>query len=125
MLPNEYRLKRMKDFEILFKEGWFVAGNLLTAKIWKFNLEKYPKRDYKEDDLKIGFVVGLKVSKRAVDRNRLKRQMREVVRLLLKEVKIKNGFMIALMAKPEMLGVEYETVEKEVLNILKKGNLLK
>lgn len=125
MLPQEYRLKRMKDFEILFKEGWFVAGNLLTAKVWRFDVEKYKDRDYKVDDLKIGFVVGLKVSKRAVDRNRLKRQMREVVRLLLKEEKIRKGYMMAIVAKPEMLGVDYETVEQEVLNILKKGNLLK
>ena len=125
MLPNEYRLKRMKDFEILFKEGWFVGGNLLTAKVWKINVEKYQKRDYKESDLKIGLVVGLKVSKKAVDRNRLKRQMREVVRLLLKDGKIKTGYMVAIVAKPIMLGVEYETVEKEVLDILKKGSLLK
>lgn len=125
MLPQEYRLKRMKDFEILFKEGWFVAGNLLTAKVWKINVEKYKKRDYKESDLKIGFVVGLKVSKKAVERNRLKRQMREVVRLLLKEGKIKSGYMIALVVKPEMLGADYEIVEKEVLDIFKKGNLLK
>ena len=55
MLPKEYRLKRMKDFEILFKEGWFVNDEFLTAKIWKITPEKYPKRDYKEDDLKIGF----------------------------------------------------------------------
>lgn len=115
----------MKDFEILFKEGWFVVGNLLTAKVWRFDVEKYKDRDYKEDDLKIGFVVGLKVSKKAVDRNRLKRQMREVVRLLLKDDKIRKGYMVALVAKPQMLGVEYKTVEQEVLNILKKGNLLK
>ena len=125
MLPQEYRLKRMKDFEILFKEGWFVAGNLLTAKVWKINVEKYQKRDYKESDLKIGLVVGLKVSKKAVERNRLKRQMREVVRLLLKEGEIKSGYMVALVAKPEMLGAEYKIVEKEVLDIFKKGNLLK
>lgn len=125
MLPHEYRLKRMKDFEILFKEGWFINGNLLTAKVWKINVEKYKKRDYKDGDLKIGFVVGLKVSKKAVERNRLKRQMREVVRLLLKDDKIKNGYMIAFVAKPGMLGADYKIVEKEVLDIFKKGGLLK
>lgn len=125
MLPQEYRLKRMKDFEILFKEGWFVSGKLLTAKVWKINTEKYQDRGYKEDDLKIGFVVGLKVSKKAVDRNRLKRQMREVVRLVLKEGKIKTGYMVAIVAKPELLSVDYKEVEKEVMDLLKKANLLK
>ena len=115
----------MKDFEILFKEGWFVNDEFLTAKIWKITPEKYPKRDYKEDDLKIGFVVGLKVSKKAVDRNLLKRRMREVVRLLLADNKIRVGFMVALIAKPNMLGLDYKEIEASVLSVLKKGCLLK
>ncbi len=123
MLPKEYRLKKMKDFEILFKEGWFVNGEIFTAKVWKINAEKYPRRKYTEDDLKIGFVVGLKVSKSAVKRNRLKRRMREVVRLALKNQKLKKGFMVAIIAKPEALSKDYEEIEKGVVDILDKAKL--
>ncbi len=125
MIPQQYRLKRMKDFEILFKEGYFVVSDLITAKIWKIEPEKYSRRGYNKTDLKIGFVVGLKVSKKAVWRNRLKRQMREVVRLLLKEDKIRAGFMAALVAKPGALGKEYEEIAKSIMVVLKKGNMLK
>ena len=90
MLPKEYRLKQMKDFEILFKEGRFVAGRIVNAKIWKIEPEKYPKRGYQDTDLKVGFVASVEHEKRAVARNRVKRQMRESVRLLVKDNKIKK-----------------------------------
>lgn len=125
MLPQQYRLKRMKDFEILYKEGYFVNSSLVTAKIWQIEPEKYPRRAYTKDDLKIGFVVSTRVDKRAVVRNRLKRQMREAVRLLLKDGKLKSGFLIAFMAKKEMIGVEYKEIEKSLIDVLKKAWVLK
>lgn len=114
----------MKDFEILFKEGQFVGGSLLTAKVWRIEPEKYPRRGYTREDLKIGFVVSTKVSKSAVKRNRVKRQMREVVRLLLKEGKVKCGFMIAIMAKPEIMGKEYEEIERSVVELLRRARVI-
>ena len=114
----------MKDFDILFKEGRFVGGALVTMKMWKIDPEKYPLRKYSVDDLKIGFVVSKKVHKSAVKRNRLKRQMREVVRLLLKENKLKHGFMISIMAKAEMLGKTYKEIEESVVGGLKRAGVL-
>lgn len=124
MIPRANRLKHMKDFEILFNEGRFVGGALVNAKVWKIDPEKHPRRDYAADDLKIGFLVGKKVHKGAVRRNRLKRQMREVVRLLLKEEKLKSGFMVALMAKQEMLGKEYKEIEKDIHAALERAKIL-
>jgi len=123
MIPQDYRLKKMKDFEILFKEGRFFDGGIFTAKVWKIDEKKYPRRKYLEDDLKIGLVVGLKVSKSAVKRNRLKRQMREVVRLELKDGKLKKGFMLAIIAKPSALGKDYAEIEKGITEIFRKAKL--
>ena len=125
MLTKEYRLKHMKDFDILFREGRFVGGQFLTVKYWKVDPEKYPRRKYTVEDLKIGFVVGKKIHKSAVKRNRVKRQMREVIRLLLKENKLKKGFNIAFVAKPDILGVDYTEIEKDILGVLGKVRVLK
>ena len=125
MLPQEYRLTKMKDFEILFKEGKFYNSSLLQAKIWQIEPGKYPRRQYSIEDLKIGFVVSTKIAKRAVARNRLKRQMREVVRLLLKDNKLNTGFMILFMAKKECTGKEYGEIEKSVVEVLKKAGVFK
>lgn len=124
MLPRENRLTKMKDFEILFKEGRFFSAPLLQAKVWKIDPNKYPRRKYSLEDLKIGFTVGLKIDKRAVVRNRLKRQMREIVRLLLKSDKLKSGLMLLLIAKKEMIGKEYGEIEKSVTEVLRKSNVL-
>jgi len=115
----------MKDFEILMKEGRFINSSLNQAKIWQIQPEKYPKRNYLKTDLKIGFVVSTKIDKRAVVRNRLKRQMREVVRLLLKDNKLKVGYFVLVMAKKEMVGKEYKDIEKSVGELLAKCGMLK
>lgn len=124
MLPAQYRLTKMKDFEILMKEGRFVNGKFLNAKVWKIEPERYPRRKYMVDDLRIGFAVGLGVSKKAVVRNRLKRQLREVVRLMLKDGLIKCGYHVLVVAKKEVVGKEYGEIGIEVKSMLQRSSLL-
>ncbi len=124
MLPTNNRLTRMKDYELLFAEGRFAGAKFLTAKCWTIDPAKYPRRKFLVTDLKIGFLVSKKVDKRAVVRNRLKRQTREVVRLLLQQKKIKGGVLLAFMVKPEAKNAEYQGLEKDVLFILKRFGLL-
>ena len=123
MLPKPYRLTKMKDFEILFKEGRFVGGDLVDLKVWKIDQMKYPKRKYSPNDLKIGFVVPIKISKKAVVRNRIKRQMREVVRLLMKDKKIKCGYFMLFLAKKSAINAEYKASESSVVALVKGSGL--
>ncbi len=124
MLPRENRLKLDRDFKILFTEGKFVSGSLMNAQIWKINPKKYPKRNYSLEDLKIGFVVSKKLSKSAVIRNKIKRQMREIVRLILKKTKLKKGYFLLILAKKEILEANYLEIEKSLEQLLKKVKLL-
>ncbi|PIT86778.1 MAG: ribonuclease P protein component [Candidatus Magasanikbacteria bacterium CG10_big_fil_rev_8_21_14_0_10_43_6] len=124
MLPKEYRLKKKRDFEIAFENGRFVGGALTTMKVWQINPQKYPKRGYAVDMLKIGFVVGKKVSKSAVKRNRVKRQMREVVRLLQKGGRLRQGYLLIVMAKPGILDVSYPEIEKDLTAVLARARVL-
>lgn len=114
----------MKDFEILFKEGHFVGGKHTTLKIWKIDPAKYPRRKYGPMDLLVGFAVGKKVHKSAVKRNKIKRQMREVVRLMLKDGKIKNGFMMSFIAKPGALTATYDDIAADMKHLLKKARVV-
>lgn len=124
MLPQEFRLKKKRDIEITLKQGKSLSGFLVTLRFWKIAPDQFPKRLYQENDLKIGFVVGNKISKSAVKRNRLKRQMREVIRLLLKEEKISFGHFLFFIAKKEMLQKEYGEIEKDMVSVLKRSGLL-
>lgn len=124
MLPKEYRLKHDRDFKTLFEDGKFVSGSLVNAQIWKVIPEKYPRRKYTLEDLKIGFVVSKKLSKSAVIRNRIKRQMREAVRLVLQKNKLKTGHFLLISAKKEILDQEYVEIEESVQQLLKRIGLL-
>ncbi|HAT04022.1 MAG TPA: ribonuclease P protein component [Candidatus Magasanikbacteria bacterium] len=124
MLPKQHRLKHMKDWQILFDEGRFFGGECVTLKVWKIDPEKYPRRKYSLDDLLIGFAVGTKVHKSAVKRNRAKRQMREVIRLLLKENKASSGFLVGVIAKSCILDKDYAFIEQEITTLFKKAKLI-
>jgi len=124
MLPMENRLKHDRDFKTIFADGQFVSGSLVNGQIWKIDPEKYPRRKYSLEDLKIGFVVSKKLSKSAVVSNRIKRQMREVVRLILQKNKLKTGYFLLISAKKEILEQEYPEIEKSVEQLLRRTGIL-
>ncbi|MDD3002695.1 MAG: ribonuclease P protein component, partial [Candidatus Shapirobacteria bacterium] len=64
-----------------------------------------------------GFIVSKKISKRAVDRNKIRRILSEVVRENLE--RFENGTRIIFLMKKEILGKKYDEVEKEVEKFIK------
>ena len=74
------------------------------------------------DVSRFAIAIGLKVSKKAVKRNRVKRQLREVLRLNLE--KIKPGYDVMIVCLPAVLDKKYEELEKDVFNAFKKLELL-
>lgn len=71
---------------------------------------------------RFGVVVGLKVHKKAVKRNLVKRRLREILRLNLP--KIKPGYDVMVMTQPKSVETEYAALETQVLSCLKKVGLL-
>lgn len=116
MLPTPYRLKHEKDFERVFKTGRWVGGNLVTIKY-------APNSD--GDAPKIGFMVGIKVSKSSAKRNLIKRRMREVVRAAIKSGKISSQFDFVFVARSESVGKLYHDIEKDIKFTLGRARILK
>lgn len=113
MLSKEYRLTKQKDFEKVFKRGKSYSYSFLKLKIIKNNLSTS----------RFGFVVSLKISKKAAVRNRIRRQLNEIARLELKQ--IKAGFDIVILTQKEIFGKKYLEIEQILILLLKKSNLLK
>lgn len=112
MLPRPLRLNKDKDIEAVFKYGKSVHSPLLSL-------------HFRPNNLAIGratVIAGLKVHKRAVKRNHLKRQLREILQHHFSE--IKNGFDLALIARAKGLGRGYEGLEQEVGRLLDRAGLL-
>jgi len=123
MIPKEYRLKKDRNFDILFKEGKYISGEGVDIKHWKIDTEKYPER-FNQKDLKIGFIISTDISNKATIRNRKKRQMREATRKLLKNKDFKKGYLIALIANDSILSMQFEEIYSYIESLFKKTDII-
>ncbi|MDD4531114.1 MAG: ribonuclease P protein component [Candidatus Pacebacteria bacterium] len=113
MLPKENRLKKEKEFEAVFKGGRTFRGEYVLLRYLVNGTDK----------TKVGFITSKKVSKLATERNKAKRRMREIVRL--RKGKIKDGLSIIIIALPRINSAGYEEIEKDLVKILSKEELVK
>lgn len=130
MLQQDNRLRKLRDFNLVMKQGQWVNGRFLDIKVLELakNQDYYPKKEDPESfkkQLKLAIAAGLKVHKSAVKRNRVRRQIREVLRLLLKDEKIKNGYYILVVAKKDVLDKDYAEISAELKLLLSRGKVLK
>lgn len=72
---------------------------------------------------RFGVVVGLKVHKRAVKRNLIRRRIREIIRKHLPE--IVPGRDVMIMVNSKALADDYEALESQLLSCLNKLRLMK
>jgi ribonuclease P protein component len=84
MLPKKNRANK-KEFDLIFKNGKFVSSPNITLKYIK-NIENVGFSSFK-----IAFVVPKTVSKKAVDRNLLKRRGFNTLKDILKNKPLKIG----------------------------------
>ncbi len=113
MLSKKNRLKKKKDFERVFKKGRGFKQGFLYLKILENNLK----------ESRLGFVVGKNVSKRAVDRNKIKRRLSEVVRLKIPGLKKAIDAVIVVLA--ESGEYDFKNLESGLNNLFKKAGLIK
>lgn len=72
---------------------------------------------------RVGFVVSKKVHKRATKRNRIKRLMRENIRLMIKNkelASIDNYQSLIFMAKQNILNKNFEEIRNTILILMDK-----
>lgn len=107
MLKQENRLRKKRDFEEVFKKGKTKTGKNLFLKARKNKLKTN----------RFGWVVSLKVSKKAVVRNKIKRQLRAIVKKNFSN--LKQGLDIVVVARPEIVNKNYQEIENDLESLLK------
>jgi len=130
MLQKDNRLRKIRDFNLLIKKGRWQNGNFFDLKYLELAKirEFFPKKedpDTFEKQLKLAFSVGVKLSKSAVKRNRVRRLMREAVRLLMKEKKLRDGYYLMFVAKPGSMEKNFAEVSKEISLLISRARLMK
>jgi ribonuclease P protein component len=99
MLPTINRLSKKNDFEGVFKNSKSSYDKILGVKM-RANQQKITR---------FGIIVGLKVSKDAVGRNKIKRRIREIIRKQIGY--IRPGLDIVLITLPAIKGKEFKEIE--------------
>jgi ribonuclease P protein component len=112
MLPLKNRLKKKKDFKKVFKEGEPFKEDFLFLKRSENNLDK----------TRLGFIVSLKVSKKAFIRNKVKRRLREAAKNKIET--LKNGYDVVIIARGEAKEKEFKEIEDCLEKLFKKSNIL-
>ena len=110
MIKKENRLKKRKHFSYIFKNGSRISSKHITI--------NYIKTKYKNH--KIGFSVSKKIGN-AVIRNKVKRRLKEIIRI--EQHKINKNFNYIIVAREGIENIAYETTKKELINLLKGKKL--
>jgi len=117
MLPRLSRLKRSRDFQAVYKRRSSWASPHLVLYV-RFRAPREGEAS------RLGFVISKKIAKRAHDRNRLKRRLREISRLYLLPVSLRpyDALVVARTAAPE---VDFAALMAEMTSLATQAGLLR
>ena len=111
MLPKENRLREKSDFRRVYIHKKSLANKQLVL---------YSRRNY-SGETRFGFSISKKIGK-AHERNLLKRQLREIIRIDL--VRIKKGYDYIFVVRIPFKELDYKLKMKSVFNLLRNGKFL-
>jgi len=106
-----HRLKRNRDFRIVFYRGKSVANRFYVL---------YVSRRVSGGPARIGFSVSKKVGN-AVLRNRVKRLLREVMRVRAQT--LPDGVDVVIIARKDAAGLGLQQVDRQVQTLLRRAGI--
>jgi len=112
VLPKRNCLTKEKDFQKIFRTGKTFVEKFIVLKLLPNGL----------DFSRFAFAVGLKISKKAVIRNKIKRQLGEIIRVAWDD--IRQGCDVIVLLKKEIAGKDYGEIERTTRDALRKAGLL-
>ncbi|MEL6438667.1 MAG: ribonuclease P protein component [Cyanobacteria bacterium J06621_8] len=118
-LPKVHRLKNRQDFRAVYEKGIRRYSPHLTLIALHSGDQQGVKVTAKTQ---LGISVSKKVSKKAVVRNRIKRQLKQAITLNLKL--ISPGWKVIIVVKPKAIECKYEHFLRELEELLKKAKII-
>ncbi len=113
MLKKNQRITDSKDFQTIYRRGRHNSNAF-------FSLNYLPNY---YGVCRFGIVVNKKVAKKAIERNLLKRRIREILKLNYDT--IVTGFDIIISTRPKTKEIPFSQLEKELLVLLANAKLVK
>ena len=126
-LPNDMRLKGHRTFNYIHKNCTTYHGKLMTFKVARSNPEILlsHKINNNSDNFRVAFAISKKVSKKAVDRNKLRRILQEwLLRNIQKINNHKPCWLLVNLKFGDFCNDKNKLLE-EFQNLMFKSNLIK
>jgi ribonuclease P protein component len=118
-LPSQHRLKRRQDFDWVYQTGIRRrATHLHVVAVQAPNpLTGGPIES------RFGISISKKVSKLAVVRNRLKRQLKAALRSLLP--RLQPGWTVVIVVRSSLIACDYWQILRELEQLLRKAEVIR
>jgi len=108
-MRRELRLRRRKDFDNVFRRGRAWSNELLVLRSLPNNLPHS----------RFGFITSKRLGK-AVTRNRVRRRLREAVRVL----PLADSWDVVISTKTRAAGADFQALRTAVIDLLTRAGLL-
>lgn len=111
-MEKKYRLRKRREFNYTYKKGKSLANQCLVL-VYRKNGQNLTR-------------VGFSISKRygnAVERNKIKRRLKEIYRKKLED--IRPGYDLIFIVRIGARGASFTRLENQMDNLLKRAGLFK
>ena len=108
-MDRDHRLRKGQEFDRAYREGTVFSGPLLVLRVVPNGLQR----------TRWGFAVGKRISKKAVDRNRIRRRLRGMARAL----DAADGYDVVVTARSGALEASSIQLRKAFVRIVARSPL--
>ena len=118
-LPKTHRLRNRQDYRAVYRLGIRRYSPHLTLIALR---NRHNQGTDFTNATSFGISISKKVSKKAVVRNRIKRQIKGAIRTYLQG--IEAGWKIVIVVKPKAIECKYEHFLRELEELLKQAKII-
>ncbi len=126
-LPKNMRLKGHRTFNYIHKNSLKYHGNLMSFKVARSNPEILlsHKLGDTSDKFRVAIAISKKVSKKAVDRNKIRRILQEWLLKNIKKINNHKPYWLLVNLKAEYFCNDKTRLLEEFQNLMLKSRLIK
>ena len=126
-LPKDMRLKGHRTFNYIHKNSVKYHGKMMTFKVAKSNPEilSSHKINNISNNLRVSIAISKKVSKKAVDRNKIRRTLQEWLLTNIQKIHIHKPYWLLVNLKFGDFCNDKKSLLEEFQNLMFKSRLIK
>ena len=126
-LPKDMRLKGHRTFNYIHKNSTKYHGELMSFKLARSNPKILLSHNLSntEDNLRVAISISKKVSKKAVDRNKIRRIMQEWILINIKKINNHKPYWLLVNLKIGDFYNDKNKLLEEFQNLMFKSRLIK